>query len=86
MLVDINTSEEVDPSQSQLQIRVMSGLIEQQDILITLVEQIAHGGHATTKKDAVTSSCDDTPAPADQKLPGMLRHYTWLSLIVRLFY
>lgn len=55
---------------------MMSGLIEQQDILITLVEQIAHGGHATTKKDAVTSSCDDTPAPADEKLPGMLRHYT----------
>ncbi|KAH9795620.1 PGG domain-containing protein [Citrus sinensis] len=51
----------------------MSGLIEQQDILITLVEQIAHGGHATTKKDAVTSSCDDTPAPADQKLPELTR-------------
>ncbi|KAH9747295.1 PGG domain-containing protein [Citrus sinensis] len=51
----------------------MSGLIEQQDILITLVEQIVHGGHATTKKDAVTSSCDDTPAPADEKLPELTR-------------
>lgn len=70
-----NTSEEVDPSQCQLQIRLMSRLIEQEDILISLVEQIAHG-HAATKKDAVTSSSDDTPAPADEKLPGVLRHYT----------
>lgn len=53
----------------------MSRLIEQEDILISLVEQIAHG-HAATKKDAVTSSSDDTPAPADEKLPGVLRHYT----------
>lgn len=49
-------------------VRNTSRLIEQQDVLIRLVEQVAHG-HAATKKDTVTSSTDDASAPADEKLP-----------------